>query len=614
MAGLSRQDVREELAARRGFQRGPMMTDDEWNNVLNLAERSAQNQAVQQALVQPSVVNPAPIAVQNPPEDLFPGAAVSPLTTPVQPTPVQPTPTASGPFRTPTENDIANRRIIDQLAQAQVEAEKSVRKPISFHRDTPEEQSQIADEQQKKIMGAVYADDQNPPASSVSPVETPKVSFSGPTMIPGHEVRRASPEVERLKNESLSTEELASKQLTEANISAIVAQKQADLQRADIIQKLNDQTKQRESARQAILDQHIADQRKMSDDIQNTRIDPTRAFGTGASGVMSRIFSVLSMAMGGWVAGAKGGPNMAAEMIDKWIDRDIDLQVKDLQKKQGMLQESKNLYAQKLQQFGDQRAAEAATKSDMLNATEAIAQSQLADSKSDVERAKGTATIAAIRDKQADTRNAILGWQGPSMSSGDPRLKKIEDLTVEFMKPQGRFAGYDPKTAYAMAVATVLHKPELMVGAPAREYMGGGAAGGAMMQSLIARLGNLDELKSSLEREKTLAQKGVHLSVEDRNESEARLNYLPGALASAIDGSSSDVKVQKYEEALPDPVGYTGSWTTEGRVARLSELIRTVDGTKKNLLAEKAAMQSGASTEEAPDKEDVSSLEAEKSE
>lgn len=268
---------------------------------------------------------------------------------------------------------------------------------------------------------------------SLDPNVARLLTSPGGSMIAAHEVRKVSPEAERLAKEGLTKEEKAAEALTVANQHMIAAQQAAAEDKGRFLQQAAGWAKQREDARKGILNQYETDQKKMMDDIRESKVDPQEAFGTGFGGALNRVFAVIATSLGGFAAGLRGGPNMAAEMIEHRIQDSINIQKGEIEKKRGLLQDSKSMLGQKMAQFGDERVAEAAMKADGLAAAEAFAQGQIASAKSDVEKANGDALLAAIAEKRAKYQNEMFGWQGPTMGGGDPRRKRFEEMADKLL-------------------------------------------------------------------------------------------------------------------------------------------------------------------------------------
>lgn len=108
----------------------------------------------------------------------------------------------------------------------------------------------------------------------------------------------------------------------------------------------------------------------------------------GSMGTVGRISTALGLILGGMGSGLTGGKNLAFEALQNAIDRDVDAQKLQLDKKNNLLTAYYKIY-------GDMEQAEAATKSQLMS----MAQMQA-----------GLIT-AKSQSKQAEQQNIILQAQ-----------------------------------------------------------------------------------------------------------------------------------------------------------------------------------------------------------
>lgn len=283
-----------------------------------------------------------------------------------------------------------------------------------------------------------------------SPSYDPSFGLSGGGVVPGHTVQTASKgqiaEQTRIDKEAEDIQRRANE--AAARTGEVAAQEKIGL--AGLIEGQRIEAEKREAQRQSILNQHMEVQNQMMDDIRSSKIDPNRIFSDAGVGGFKKITAIIGIALGGFAQGLRGGPNTALDIINATIDRDIDAQKSELEKKKGLLGEQRNLYSQKLQQFGDARAAEAASKSDMLAAAQALAEGHLADAKTDEERARGEQVVNGLQSSRASHDRAFNHYEGPKAAAADPRLAKIGELAAKFMEK-----GSDPDTARKQAAAVL---------------------------------------------------------------------------------------------------------------------------------------------------------------
>lgn len=101
----------------------------------------------------------------------------------------------------------------------------------------------------------------------------------------------------------------------------------------------------------------MAEMEQLGEEIRSTKIDPSN-YWSNQNG-LSAALSVIGVALGAYASGRSGGriPNAALEQLNRSIDRDIELQKVELQKKQGSLANLRGMYGLAEQRLGDQRAA-----------------------------------------------------------------------------------------------------------------------------------------------------------------------------------------------------------------------------------------------------------------
>lgn len=107
----------------------------------------------------------------------------------------------------------------------------------------------------------------------------------------------------------------------------------------------------------------------LSKAIMEGKIDHNRLYSNMSTG--NKVLAALAVAFSGIGAGMTGQKNMAMEVIQKNIDRDIEDQKAELGKKQ-------TLFSENLRMLGDARAAAVATKAQMASAVQAKAASYMA--------------------------------------------------------------------------------------------------------------------------------------------------------------------------------------------------------------------------------------------
>lgn len=190
------------------------------------------------------------------------------------------------------------------------------------------------------------------------------------------------------------------------------------------------------AAKQAKIDQTLADLDARSSAVANAKVDPSAFWGEGAQGGLARVLGAIAVGLGQYSSSRTGGPNTALNIINSAIDKNIAAQRDNIENQKAGLQAKNSLYAQNLAAFGDKESALLATKMNYLEQAKAFADQQAALN-------EGSLRAGAANEKfQAATDNQI----------GDLRLKLAQlGHTREAMsssrhyQPGGMVGGAAPK-------------------------------------------------------------------------------------------------------------------------------------------------------------------------
>ena len=160
------------------------------------------------------------------------------------------------------------------------------------------------------------------------------------------------------------------------------------------------------AAKQAKIDQSLADLDARSSAVANAKVNPEQ-FWEDKGGGLGRVMAAIAVGLGQYSASRVGGPNAALGIINSAIDRNIAAQRDNIENQKAGLQAKNSLYAQNLAAFGDKESALLATKMNYLEQAKAFADQQAALN-------EGSLRAGAANEKfQAATDNQI----------GDLRLK-----------------------------------------------------------------------------------------------------------------------------------------------------------------------------------------------
>ena len=152
----------------------------------------------------------------------------------------------------------------------------------------------------------------------------------------------------RLGTMEAATEEAQRAESAAAAERADLAGKEATLAR----QREEEAATEREQRRQA-AEETTAKLEAAQTELDGTKIDIDKAYG-GAAG---RIFAGLAVALGSFGASMSGGPNYALNIVDQRINRELDAQKTELDKKKGKVTELGRLLQQNENLLGDATTA-----------------------------------------------------------------------------------------------------------------------------------------------------------------------------------------------------------------------------------------------------------------
>ena len=186
---------------------------------------------------------------------------------------------------------------------------------------------------------------------------------------------------------------------------AQAAEREAQAARADLAAQQAEQARQEEAAaaaererRRQLVEETTQKLDAANKALDESKIDIEAAYG-GAAG---RIFAGLAVALGSFGASLTGGPNYAMQLVNQRIDREIDAQKTELEKKKGKVTQLGQLLQRNEGLLGDAEQARRLAKAQTFKA--------LAD---DVEaRNKGR----ALAPQQAQVLQTLRSQQAQAMS------------------------------------------------------------------------------------------------------------------------------------------------------------------------------------------------------
>ena len=178
-------------------------------------------------------------------------------------------------------------------------------------------------------------------------------------------------------------------------------------------QMLEGQNAQRR--RTEALDAQMNDYKRLQDEASAQKEDPHRWWGSknGAE----KALGVVGILLGGFAAG-QTGRNPGLDAMNSMINRDIDAQKSEIAGKQKRADAAQNMYAQKLRQYGDENAADMATRAQMLEQMKLQTQAVALRSGSPIQEAKAKEVAAAIQLEQAKMHQGLETWHQSGVAGG----------------------------------------------------------------------------------------------------------------------------------------------------------------------------------------------------
>lgn len=130
------------------------------------------------------------------------------------------------------------------------------------------------------------------------------------------------------------------------------------------------------------------------------KVDPHEAFGTGVAGAASKVMAAVAMGLGGFAAGFRGGPNHAASIIQRAIDRSVSEQQAGFARNRKSLAAKRGGYADMFSRFKDERTAELATRNRMINDAKRYVEKIMTENGSAEMIARGQEMAAVLDQKK----------------------------------------------------------------------------------------------------------------------------------------------------------------------------------------------------------------------
>lgn len=211
-------------------------------------------------------------------------------------------------------------------------------------------------------------------------------------------------------------------ELADANALAAAGVKNLKANAIEDDQKMQDEFAENEAKRRMVVDTTLAQHDDEAKQLANEKID-SKKFWTNAS-AGENVLRVIGLIFGAFGGMTNGGVNSAVQVIQSNIDKDIDTQKAQLQNKKEAFMLRRNIFAQKIASFQDERAAEISTRAQFWDTINKQIDAKIAGAKSEEVKQQGE-LLKSETAAQADKYKLMLQ---------DYAIKKYDALKLQQMQ------------------------------------------------------------------------------------------------------------------------------------------------------------------------------------
>ena len=365
-----------------------------------------------------------------------------------------PEPTPSGPAApqaplTPTEQMLSGKLIQAGVPTTDPQAQKAAAPPGA----APQKAQGIFNEPT--------------PSAQAAPGWTP--SFGSGKASPGKAISLVSPGVSEEYNMAMGRLEAAPRQVAEAERGAVEAQAAGYDARARQLGEYDREMAIQRRKRSEALDAHMNDYKRLTEEASKQQIDPNKWWND--KDTAGQVLGAIGMLFAGFGGHAKG-QNVALDMFNRMTDRSIAAQKENVAQKGKKAEAALNIYHQKLRQFGDEDAADAATRAQMLQQFDLQTKAEALRSGSPVLEAKAEQQSAQIALQLAEIHKGLERFQQGGVVGGPSQ--QDQKMAFELVK-SGKV---NPKTGQPLTPNEALQIVMALRGAAPSQF-GAGKEGGA---------------------------------------------------------------------------------------------------------------------------------------
>ena len=334
------------------------------------------------------------------------------------------------------------------------------------------------------------------------------------------------------------------------------AQDQAARASADAAQQRADLMAQQQADMQRQAQEHDAYLRRQEDqiaglskEVADEKIDPFKNKTT-----LDRIRYGLAAALGGFVSGFRGTPNYAMQQINTELDREMQIQREEIERKKGRIGDQQGLLASAYRRFGNLDQAEAAARGVALQQLDAEQQAYAARNGDPVQLAKSK-MLSKQMQLDADKFKASLFQYQPARTGttgglSAAQVKSIGELAGK-IRSEAATNGHDvaPEEARRQAMATLGFTAGTGYADISKPQKGAGNVSQKDAESIRAHENALENLNQLIEMRK--ANNGGSFSPTDKRVAHALAARAQEDLVAAL-GKTNQGLLDRTAALIPD--------------------------------------------------------------
>lgn len=211
-------------------------------------------------------------------------------------------------------------------------------------------------------------DPRQPPPPEPEP-DIRMVSRGGVVSTPAREIDMRGPTLRSAQDEANALTGLAIQNRTFRDQGDIAAEQDMYRRHADEARARQAVADQEAAARKQELEQRTQDIDSSAKALSQMRMDPDRFWASRTTG--QKIMSTISLALGGFVQGMRGGSNVGLDMLNAQIDRDIKAQEFAYNATRDTVQAKQTAFSMAMQKYGSVDAARSVARAAALDAVAA---------------------------------------------------------------------------------------------------------------------------------------------------------------------------------------------------------------------------------------------------